>query len=209
MMNNKCKICRRTGQKLFLKGERCSSPKCAMVKRAYPPGLEKKRKSKAPSGYKKALNEKQKLRNWYGLSERQFKQYVAKTLKKRGKVADIAQDLYGKLEKRLDSVIFCLGLAKSRTEARQLVSHGYFLVNGKPVDIPSFETKIGNTIAIKETKKKKNVFREIAAQIKKKELPEWLEFDTNKLVAKIKEEPLLAKASPPAEISVIFEFYSR
>ncbi|MBU4274910.1 30S ribosomal protein S4 [Patescibacteria group bacterium] len=209
MIKDKCKICRRAGQKLFLKGERCLSPKCAMVKRAYPPGLEKKRKSGAPSGYKKALNEKQKLRNWYGLSERQFKKYVKKTLEKRGKVPDIAEELIKKLEKRLDSVIFNLGLAKSRTQARQLVSHGYFLVNNKPVDVPSFETKKGDIVAVKETKKKRNIFREIAAQIKKKELPHWLEIDADQLVAKIKEEPSLAEVSPPAEISVIFEFYSR
>jgi len=209
MINDKCKICRRVGQKLFLKGERCFSAKCAMVKRAYPPGLEKKRKTGAPSAYKRALNEKQKLRNWYGLSERQFKQYVQKTLEKRGKVADIEQDLISKLERRLDSVVFYLGLAKSRAQAKQLVSHGCFLVNGKPVDIPSYETKKGDVIALKETKKKKAIFQEIAAQIKNKEIPKWLELDINKLVAKIKEEPLLAEVAPPAEIPIIFEFYSR
>ena len=209
MISDKCKICRRTGQKLFLKGERCLSAKCAMVKRAYPPGIEKKRKSGAPSEYKKALNEKQKLRRWYGLSEHQFKQYVKGILIKRGRVPDLAEELIKKLEKRLDAVVFRLGLAKSRTQARQLVSHGYFLINNKSVNIPSFRVEVGDTIAIKENKKKKGVFIEIIPQLKKKEIPSWLEIDKDKLVGKLKKEPLLAEIIPPAEIPVIFEFYSR
>jgi len=180
-----------------------------MIKRAYPPGFEKKRKSGAPSGYKRALIEKQKLRRWYGLSEHQFKRYVQEILARRGKIQDIANELIKKLEKRLDSVVFRLGLAKSRTQARQLVSHGYFLVNNKPVDIPSFELKKGNVITIKEGKKKKSIFREIIPQLKKKEMPSWLEIDKNTLTGKLKGEPLLAEVVPPAEISIIFEFYSR
>lgn len=182
-----------------------------MIRRAFPPGPErkKKRRRSAASAYKIALTEKQKLRNWYGLSERQFKQYVKKSLEKRGKVPDIAQDLISKLERRLDSVVFYLGLAKSRAEARQLVCHGHFLINGKPVDIPSYETEKGDVVALKETKKKKAIFKEIAAQIKKRQIPKWLEMDANNLSAKIKEEPSLADITPPAEISVIFEFYSK
>ena len=211
MINNKCKICRRLGQKLFLKGERCFSSKCAMIKRAFPPGFEKKRKRKRSvfSGYKKAFNEKQKLRRWYGLSERQFKQYVKKIMERHGKVQDIADELIKRLEKRLDNVIFRLGLAKSLTEARQLVSHKYFLVNNKPINIPSFEVKKGDIITIKEGKKKKGIFREINSQLKKKEIPSWLEIDKDTLTGKIKEEPSLAQIIPPAEISTIFEFYSR
>lgn len=209
MINDKCKICRRVGQKLFLKGERCLSAKCAMVKRAYPPGPERKRKSRAPSGYKRALAEKQKLKRWYGLSEHQFKKYVKGVLVKRGKVQDIADELIKRLEKRLDSVVFHLGLAKSRAQARQLVSHGYFLVNNKPVNIPSFGTKKEDVIMVKEGKKKKNLFKDIIPQLKKKEIPPWLEIDKDTLVSRIKGEPSLAEVMPPAEISIIFEFYSR
>ena len=209
MIYDKCKICRRVGQKLFLKGERCLSPKCAMVKRSYAPGIRGKRRPGAPSAYKKALSEKQKLKRWYGMSEHQFKRYVKEIMAKRGKVQDIADELIKKLEKRLDNVVFRLGLAKSRSQARQMVSHGYFLVNNKPVNIPSFGLKKGDVIAVKESKKKKGVFKEIASQIKKKETASWLEIDKDTLTAKVKAEPSITETVPPAEISIIFEFYSR
>lgn len=209
MINDKCKICRRVGQKLFLKGERCFSPKCAMVKRAYPPGFEAKRKRGAPSEYKKALTEKQKLRNWYGLSEHQFKKYVKEVLAKRGKVQDIAGEFIKRLEKRLDNIVFRLGFANSKTQARQLVSHGYFLVNNKPVNIPSFELKKGDIITLKESKKKKGVIRDITPQLKKKEMPSWLELNKDTLAGTLKAEPILTEILPPAEISIIFEYYSR
>lgn len=209
MQNDKCKICRRLGQKLFLKGDRCFSPKCAMIKRAYPPGPEKKRRKRAFSEYKKALSEKQKLKNWYGLREAQFKKYVKETLAKRGKVEDLSNELIGRLEKRLDNIVFRLGFGKSRSHARQLVSHGYFLVNNKPVNIPSFEVKKGDVVALKQGKKAKNIFKEIITLLKKKESILWLELDKEKLEGKIKEEPSLKEITPPAEISTIFEFYSR
>lgn len=209
MIKNKCKICRRLGQKLFLRGERCFSPKCAMVKRAFPPGPERKRRPGAFSGYKKTFNEKQKLKRCYGLSERQFRRYVKKIMERHGKVQNVADELIKKLEKRLDNVVFRLGLAKSLAEARQIVSHKYFLINDKPVNIPSFEVKKGDIIAIKEGKKKKGIFREITIQLKKKEIPSWLELNKETLIGKIKEEPSLAQITPPAEISTIFEFYSR
>lgn len=194
---------------MFLKGERCASAKCAMIKRAFPPGPEKKRRPGAASGYKKALTEKQKLRRWYGLPEYQFKQYVVDILEKRGKIQDIADELIKRLEKRLDSVVFNLGLAKSRTNARQMVSHGYFLVNNKTVNIPSFKMKKGDLIAIREGKKKKGAFKDIEVQLKKRTIPSWLEINKDTLIGKVKGEPSLAEVMPPAEISIIFEFYSR
>jgi small subunit ribosomal protein S4 len=209
MKYDKCKICRRLGQKLFLKGERCLSPKCAMVKRAYLPGLQKKRKRGAPSEYKKSLEEKQMLKKWYGLSERQFKKYVRETLAKMGKVQNLADEFIGRLEKRLDNVIFRLGFARSRGHARQLVSHGYFLVNQKPVNTPSFQVKKGDIITIKESKKKKPVFKDLQLLLKKKEVPLWLELDKEKFEGKIVGEPNFQEVNPPAEISLIFEFYSR
>ncbi len=209
MHNNECKTCRRLGQKLFLKGDRCFSQKCAMVRRAYGPGPQKKRKRGAASEYKKSLEEKQTLKNWYGLSEKQFKKYVKETLNKIGKVENVAEELIKKLEKRLDNVVFRLGFAFSRAQARQMVNHGYFLVNGKPINIPSYSVKKGDVISIKETKKKKLVLKDILPQLKKKEAPLWLKFDKEKLEGQSAGEPTLEEVNPPAEISLVFEFYSR
>ncbi len=208
-MYDQCKTCRRLGQKLFLKGDRCFSPKCAMVKKAYAPGPQKKRRGGTPSEYKKSLNEKQTLKRWYGVSEKQFKRYVGETLKRRDKVDDVSAELIRVLEKRLDNVIFRLGFAKTRNHARQLVSHSYFLVNNKPVNIPSYQVKQNDIIALKETKKAKGAFKEINNELKKYETPAWLSLDKSKLEAKTTGEPSLDEVKPPAEISLIFEFYSR
>ena len=180
-----------------------------MVKRPFAPGPQKKRRGGAPSEYKKSLEEKQTLKKWYGISERQFKRYVGETLEKMGKVENVSDELIKRLEKRLDNVIYRLGFAKSRVQARQLVSHGYFLINGKPVNIPSYEVKKGNEISVKANKKQKGVFKELAVQLKRKEVPAWLTLDKEKFEAKAIGEPNLAEVNPPAEISLIFEFYSR
>lgn len=209
MKNNECKTCRRLGQKLFLKGDRCFSQKCAMVRRAYSPGPQKKRKGGSASEYKKSLVEKQTLKNWYGLSEKQFKKYVKETLNKIGKVENVAEELIKKLEKRLDNVVYRFGFAFSRAQARQMVTHGYFLVNGKPINIPSYSVKKGDVISIKETKKKKLVLKDILPQLKKKETPLWLKLDKEKFEGQSAGEPTLEEVNPPAEISLIFEFYSR
>jgi len=209
MQKDQCRICRRVGQKLFLKGERCFSPKCAVSKRPYPPGPQKKKRSGAASEYKRALIEKQKLKNWYGLSEHQFKKYVKNVLENRAEIQDIANELIKNLEKRLDSVVFSMGFAKSRTHARQLVSHGHFLVNKKAIDIPSYEVKKGDVITIKEHKKVKGAFKDLVNEIKKRVIPSWIELNKETLVGKLKDEPKLAEITPPAEISIIFEFYSR
>jgi len=209
MQYDQCKTCRRLGQKLFLKGDRCYSQKCAMIKRPVPPGPQKKRRGGSPSEYKKSLEEKQTLKKQYGLSERQFKRYVKETLLKMGKVKDVSDELIGRLEKRLDNVIFRLGFAKSRVQARQLVSHGYFLINGKPVNIPSYEVKKDDAISVKEHKKAKGIFKDLANELKRKEIPMWLTLDKDKLVAKTTGEPSIDEVKPPAEISLIFEFYSR
>jgi small subunit ribosomal protein S4 len=163
----KCRICRRLGVKLFLRGEKCLSPKCPMVKRPYPPGLPGKRRKSPPSEYKKELIEKQKLRYWYGLSDRQLKKYVKEVLEKRGKVEDVSTLLIQNLEKRLDNVVYRLGFAVSRDQARQLVSHKFFLVNGKPVNIPSFSLKVGDTVSLKPQKLKKAIFKDLKERLKK------------------------------------------
>ncbi len=180
-----------------------------MIKRAYAPGLQKKRRGGSSSEYKKSLNEKQALKKWYGISERQFKKYVKQTLEKMGKVENVSAELIKRLEERMDNVIFRLGFAKSRPQARQLVSHGYFLINGKPVNIPSYAVRKGDVISIKEHKKQKGVLKELSVQLKRQEAPSWLALDKEKFEAKSIGEPNLDEVKPPAEISLIFEFYSR
>ena len=205
----KCRICRRLGVKLFLRGEKCLSPKCPMVKRPYPPGLPGKRRKSPPSEYKKELIEKQKLKYWYGLSERQLKKYVKEVLEKRGKVEDVSALLIQNLEKRLDNVVYRLGFAVSRDQARQLVSHKFFLVNGKPVNIPSFSLKVGDTVSLKPQKLKKAIFKDLKERLKKHQVPSWLSLDPEKFEGKVISEPKVEEVAPPVEVSAVFEFYSR
>lgn len=209
MKNAKCKICRRLGTKLFLKGERCFSAKCAMVKRPYPPGQKRKRRPSPPSEYAFLLAEKQKLKKWYNLKEKQFKKYVKEILSKRGKVEDATVLLLRNLEKRLDNVVFRLGFVESREKARQLVSHGYFLVNGKSVNIPSFRLKVGDTVSLKSQKQKKVIFKDLKEKLKKHKILSWLSLDLEKLEGKVIAEPQIEEIIPPVQISAIFEFYAK
>ena len=210
MIDVQCKTCRQQGQKLFLKGEKCFSPKCVFVKRAYPPGPKGKRRRRQLSEYGRELREKQGLKKWYNLREQQFKNYVKKILQKRGqKKEDPAVLLIRALEKRLDNVVFRLGLAKSRPQARQMVSHGYFLVNKKPTKIPSFELKKGDILQFRPQKIQKTILQNLKPSLKKQKPAGWLELDAEKMEGKVVGEPTLEEAAPPAEIPTIFEFYSR
>ncbi len=209
MINNKCKICRRLGVKLFLKGEKCFSPKCPMVRRPYPPGVKGKRRKGPLSEYGKELQEKQKLKNWYNLRERQFKNYVKEVLNKGEKGKNMEDLLIEKLESRLDNVVFRIGFASSRNQARQLVSHGHFLVNNKKVNIPSYQVKKGDRISLNPKAKEREIFRNISIILKKQKVPSWLKIDVDKLEAEVKGFPTFEEAAPPVEISSIFEFYSR
>ncbi|MDO8524209.1 MAG: 30S ribosomal protein S4 [bacterium] len=203
-----CKVCRRLGQKTFLKGEKCFSPTCPFIRRPYAPGPKKKRRSGSFSEFAKQLKEKQKLRNYYGLGERQFRNHVKFVLKKRGQGGDATLFLLKELERRLDNVVFRLGFAKSRREAKQMVSHGYFLVNGKPVNISSFATKKGLAISFKENKKGKVIFKNLSSALKNYQQPKWLDLDKEKMEGKIMAEPT-AEDVNNIDISSIFEFYSR
>jgi len=209
MLNPKCKICRRLGVKLFLKGERCLSPKCALLKKPYPPGLKTKKARRSLSEYSKELREKQKLKNLYNLKEKQFKNYVKEVLEKRGKVEDTGLLLIRKLEKRLDNVIFRLGFAFSRAKARQLVSHDHFVVNGKRINIPSYQVKKEDKISLVPSSRKIGTFKDITTILKKHKIPSWLKLDIEKLEGEVIAEPTLEEVVPPAEISIIFEYYSR
>jgi len=180
-----------------------------MVRRPYPPGEKGKRRKGGLSEYGRELREKQKLRYWYNLEESQFQKYVKEILEKRGRVEDAVSLLIKKLESRLDNVIFRLGFAVSRAQARQLVSHGHFLLNGKPVNIPSIEVKKGDKITPHPSFQKSSFFRNILITLKKHKPPSWLELDIKKLEGKVKGEPSVEEAAPPAEIPVIFEFYSK
>ncbi len=185
------------------------SPKCPMVRRPYPPGVKKKQRRNKVSEYGKELAEKQKLKKYYGLSENQFCGYVKDVLKKRGGDTDAALILIRKLEHRLDNAVFRLGLARSRREARVLVSHGHFLVNGKPVNIASFMTKKNDKIAIKETKKGKTNFKDLVHYLKNYQTPAWLELNKEKMEGIVAGEASLDNMESAVDISAIFEFYSR
>ncbi len=208
MNNNVCKICRRQGQKLFLKGEKCFSPKCPFIKRPYPPGIRKKRGRFNVSEYSKELSEKQKLRNYYGLREKQFAKHVKEAMAKGGRTG-ATLFLISKLEGRLSNVVFKMGLARSRREARELVSHGHFLVNDKPVNISSFNTKQGMKISLKPSKKDKTVFKNLIIAMKNYQAPSWLKVDFDKLEGEIVGQPSLEDVGLPVDIPSIFEFYSR
>jgi len=199
------------GTKLFLKGERCFLGKCAMVKRPYTPGFQgrSRKRRRNISEYGKQLKEKQKLRNYYNLKEYQFKRYVKEVLAKRARATDTQTLLIQKLEKRLDNVVFRSGFADSRPKARQLVSHCHFLVNGKKVNIPSYQTKKGDKIQVMPVSQNKTFFQNATILLKKHQAPDWLKLDIKKWQAEVVGEPDFEHAAPPAEISAIFEYYSR
>lgn len=209
MKQEKCKICRRLGVKLLLKGDRCASPKCAMIKKPYAPGPKKKRRFSALSEYGKELKEKQKLRNIYNLGEVQFRKYVREIIKSGGKVEDASAILVAKLESRFDNIIFRLGWAPSRSHAKQLVSHGHFLVNGKYVDIPSMILRKGDKITIRPSSEKRKAFQAFIPQLKKANPPSWLSASKDKFQAEVVGKPTPEETALPVEITSIFEFYSR
>ncbi len=206
ILNSKCKKCRRTGQKLFLKGDRCFGQKCAMVRRPYAPGVHGKGRRSRISEYGLQLTEKQKLRYAYGISEEQFKKYFKEIVNREGNKEEL---LAQRLEKRLDNVVFRLGWANSRNLARQIVNHGHISINGKKMNIPSYQVKKEDSIVLKERAKKLNLFKEIKTILKKKQIPAWLILDKEKLEAKVKGEPKLEDLDKISEISMIIEYYSR
>ena len=198
-----CRLCRREGQKLFLKGERCYSEKCALEKRAYAPGQHGQNRKKN-SNYGLQLREKQKAKRFYGLQETQFRNYFEKAAAKKGMTG---ANLLIMLETRLDNAVFRMGFASSRKEARQLVTHGHFTVNGKKADIPSMAVKAGDVIAVKEKSASSPKFKEI------KEMtistPAWISIDTNKLEGKVLSMPTRDMIDTPVEETLIVELYSK
>jgi len=207
-MDKKCKICRRAGEKLFLKGERCFTPKCAFVRKAYAPGKrdsERKHRSTVTE-YGTQLREKQKVRNVYGLSEKQFSNYVRKVTSSKG---DPSTLLYEEMEMRLDNAVYRLGLAKSRAEGRQMVSHGHIVVNGKRLTVPSYRLKIGEMIKIRPGSMTNIPFMGITEKAGKGPVPAWLSYDQKKAEAVVMGKPILDKGASEFKLTSVIEYYSR
>lgn len=159
--------------------------------------------------YGKELAAKQKMKRWYQLSESKLKQYVKGINKDRAKIKSVADALVVKLETRLDNVVFRLGIARSRAHANQLVSHGHFLVNGRKVDIPSVQLKVGDIVSIREGSKGKDTFKDILEIMKKAKVPSWISFDIQKSEAKIVKLPVFEDVQLPSDVTTVFEHYSR
>ena len=203
----KCRKCRRAMEKLFLKGDRCLTPKCGLVRRASVPGVHGKVSKKNLSEYGVQLMTKQKIKRMYGVLERQFRKHFEEVQSKPGVTGDL---LLARLEKRLDNAVYRLGLASSRSQARQIVNHGLISVNGKKLSIPSYEVKLGDVIGISSFKKDKQYFKNIEAALKnKKNLPNWLAFDNEKIEGKVAAEPTRSDLGVEIDAQVIVEYYSR
>ncbi|MDO4176923.1 MAG: 30S ribosomal protein S4 [Bacillota bacterium] len=198
-----CRLCRREGQKLFLKGDRCYSTKCAMERRGYAPGQHGQGRSKA-SDYALQLREKQKTKRFYGLQETQFRNLFDKADRKQGITGE---NLLILLETRLDNVVFRLGFASSRKEARQLVTHGHFTVNGKKVNIPSYTVKPGDVIKVKEKSTNSPKFKEVKEMTIT--VPEWVSVDVEKLEGKVLSVPTREQIDTPVAEHLIVELYSK
>ena len=205
-LDPKCKQCRRAGEKLFLKGERCYTAKCAIVKRNYPPGFHGPKGKKRLTDYGSQLNEKQKARRQYNLLEKQFKLIFEKARAKKGNTGDNFLEL---LERRFDNVIYRLGWASSRSQARQMINHGLFTINDRKVNIPSYTVKTGDVIKIKSNKKQAKIFNGLSEKLKKHEVPGWLNMDAKELTAKVLHKPDIAALKPNFDVQMIIEYYSR
>jgi small subunit ribosomal protein S4 len=203
---SRCVRCRREGEKLFLKGERCNTAKCALARRSYPPGMHGPKGKARLTGYGVQLREKQKARRIYNILEKQFKNYFLKASKKKG---DTSEFLLQLLEMQLDNVVYRLGFARSRQQARQIVNHGLLLVNNKKIDIPSYQVKVGETISIKPSMLAKSLFQNLPQNLKKHETPNWVSLDINKIEGKILGKPKKDDIKTQFDPKLIVEFYSR
>ena len=200
-----CRLCRREGQKMFLRGDRCYTDKCALERRAYAPGQHGQGRSKA-SEYGQQLREKQKAKRYYGLLESQFRGYFELASKRKGQTGE---NLLSILESRLDNTVYRLGFAMSRAEARQLVRHGHFLVNGRKVDIPSFLVKPGQVITIKDSSRSLDKIKSVIEANASRPAPKWLDYDRNTLTAKVVAHPTKEDIDLPIEEHLIVELYSK
>ena len=200
-----CRLCRREGLKLFLKGDRCYGEKCAFERRGYAPGDHGQIRRKY-SDYGVQLREKQKLKRMYGLLERQFRSYFEKADRQKGITGT---NLLLFLERRLDNMVFRIGFANSRNEARQLVRHNHFLVNGKPINIPSYVVKVGSEIRVREKSRKVERIVEAMEIVARRGIPQWLELDKDNFRGMVKTLPSREELVMPVQEQLVVELYSK
>ena len=205
-LDPKCRQCRREGEKLFLKAEKCFTEKCAIEKRNYPPGQHGQRRASRLSDYGVQLREKQKLRRMYGVLEKQFRSYYAEADRKKGITGE---NLLQMLESRLDNVAYKMGLGGSRTEARQIVKHNSILVNGKRVNIPSYQVQPGDSISVADKSKDQLRIKSALDAAEERGLPEWLEVDVKKLIGIFKNRPERDDLPSTINESLVVELYSK
>ncbi len=204
-----CKQCRREGEKLFLKGERCLTAKCALDRRSYAPGMhgrESQFRRRRPSEYARQLREKQKARRIYGILEKQFRRYFKEAERRKGLTGE---NLLIILESRLDNVVYRLGFADSRSQARQLVCHGHFNRNGRRADVPSMLVEPGDVISVRERSKKLTYFKDRARELERKVVPDWMSLDTLSMSGRILNLPAREDLDLPLSEQLIVEYYSR
>ncbi|GAQ95808.1 small subunit ribosomal protein S4 [Thermodesulfovibrio aggregans] len=200
-----CRLCRREGMKLFLKGTRCYTEKCAFERRKYPPGQHGHNRGKL-SDYGLQLREKQKVKRIYGVMEKQFKNYFEKATKMKGVTGE---NLLKLLERRLDNVVYRMGFATNRRQARQLVKHGFFMVNGRKVDIPSFLVRPGDIIELTQSGKELEIIKESLALAEQRGFPEWVEVNIEEMKGKFVRIPERDEMQLPVQEQLIVEFYSK
>ena len=201
-----CRICRRENVKLFLKGDRCYSDKCAFDRRSYPPGEHGERRGRKSSDYGIQLREKQKIKRIYGLSEKQFHLFFERADRQKGITGT---NLLVALERRLDNVVFRLGFANSRTQARQMVQHSHFLVNGRKVNIPSFQVKIGDAVEVRERSKKIQLIQDSLDAVVRRGVPQWLDLEKDNLKGVVKSLPVREDLTMPMQEQLVVELYSK
>ena len=201
-----CRLCRREGMKLFLKGERCYTEKCAIEKRNVPPGQHARARRAKLAGYGLQLREKQKVKRIYGVLENQFRRYFEVAERQRGITGETLLQL---LERRLDNVVYRLGFATSRAQGRQLVRHGHFMVNGRKVDIPSYSVKANDVISVRSTSTKVPAIAHAMDEVKGRGIPEWLNLDPEKLAGRIVSLPTREQINLPVQEQLIVELYSK
>ncbi len=201
-----CRLCRRERMKLFLKGDRCFKEKCAIERRGYPPGQHGQRRGRRPNQYGIQLREKQKVKRIYGVLEKQFRSYFKAAESKKGITGE---NLLVMLEKRLDNVVYSLGFASSRAQARQLIRHGHILVDGKKTTIPSFQVKVGHEISVRQASRKNDFIRASVETARGRGIPSWLEMDADTFAGKVVAMPTREEIKLPIEEQLIVELYSR
>jgi small subunit ribosomal protein S4 len=201
-----CRLCRRENLKLFLKGDRCYTDKCAFERRSYPPGQHGQRRGRKISDYGIQLREKQKVKRIYGVLEKQFRKYYTRADRQKGITGT---NLLILLERRLDNIVYRMGFASSRNQARQLVRHNHSTVNGRKVNIPSYQVKIGDVIEVREKSRKSPFILEAMETVVRREMPSWLEVDGSNFRGIVKEFPNREELTMPINEQLIVELYSK